>query len=151
MGDSDRIERHRQWIAGILFVLGAPQGLIGLWALFAPRNFYKNFGIGSGGWVSTLGAYDEHLVRDVGALFCALAVVMIAAAIRGRRSLAYTAVAAWLTFAVPHMVWHMFHLGPFSLGNAIANVVSLGWTVLGALIVLVLLHDSKRPARARAR
>jgi hypothetical protein len=147
---SDRIERHRDWIAGILVVLGAPQGLIGLWALFAPRSFYKNFGIGSGGWVSTLGAYDEHLVRDVGALFCALAVLMIVAAVRGQRSLSYIAVAVWLTIAVPHAVWHMFHLGPFSFGNAVANVISLGWTVVGALIVLALLRDSRARARAPA-
>jgi hypothetical protein len=147
--ESDRIERHRGWIAGILAVLGAPQGLIGLWALLAPRNFYRNFGIGSGGWVSTLGAYDEHLVRDVGALFAALAVLMIVAAVRGQRSLSFTAAAAWLTFAVPHMIWHLFNLGPYSTGNAIASVVTLAWTVAGGLIVLALLRDSARAPAAR--
>ncbi|HEX4759810.1 MAG TPA: hypothetical protein VH256_03375, partial [Thermoleophilaceae bacterium] len=91
MSDSDRIDRHRGWIAGLLVVLGAPQGLIGLWALLAPHNFYRNFGLGSDGWVQVLGAYDEHLVRDVGSLFCALAVLMIVAAVRGQRSLSYVA------------------------------------------------------------
>lgn len=144
MPDSDRIERHRGWIAGLLVVLGAPQGLIGLWALLAPHNFYKNFGLGSDGWVSVLGAYDEHLVRDVGALFCALAVLMIVAAVRGQRSLSYIAVAVWLTFAVPHAIFHAFNLGPYSTGDAIANVITIGWTVVGGLIVLALLRDSAR-------
>ena len=144
MADSDRIERHRDWIAGLLIVLGAPQGLIGLWALLAPHNFYANFGIGNDPWVKVLGAYDEHLVRDVGALFCALAVIMIVAAVRGQRSLSYVAVAAWLTFAVPHALFHFFNLGPYSTSDAIANVVAIGWTVVGPLIVLWLLRDSAR-------
>jgi hypothetical protein len=144
VNDADRIHRHREWIAGLLLALGIPQGLIGLWAFFAPHSFYKSFGIGSGGWVQTLGAYDEHLVRDVGSLFVGLAVLMTVAAVRGQRSLSYTAVAVWLTFAIPHMVWHMFNLGPYSFGNAIANVFSLGWTVAGGLIVLVLLRDDAK-------
>jgi hypothetical protein len=144
MTGSDRIERHRGWIAGLLVVLGAPQGLIGLWAFFAPHSFYKDFGAGSGGWVATLGAYDEHLVRDVGSLFVGLAVLMIVAAMQGRRTLTLTAVAVWLTFAVPHTIWHMFNLGPYSTGNAIANVITLGWTVVGGLVVLALVRDSAR-------
>jgi hypothetical protein len=141
---TDRIERHRELIGVLLLVLGVPQGLIGLWAFFAPHNFYANFGLGSGGWVSALGAYDEHLVRDVGSLFAGLGVLMVVAAARGQRSLTYTAVAVWLTFALPHMVWHMFNLGPLSTGNAIAEVITLGWTVAGALIVLVLLRADAR-------
>ncbi|HEY1596731.1 MAG TPA: hypothetical protein VGF74_15145 [Thermoleophilaceae bacterium] len=144
MNDGDRIERHREPIAGLLLVLGVPQGLLGLWAFFAPHSFYKNFGIGSGSWVAALGAYDEHLVRDVGSLFVGLGVLMTIAAVRGQRSLSYTAIAVWLTFALPHMVWHMFNLGPYSTGNAIANVITLGWTVAGALIVLVLLRDDAK-------
>jgi hypothetical protein len=144
MNDADRIERHRGWIAGILVVLGAPQGLIGLWALLAPRNFYKNFGLGGDGWVSVLGAYDEHLVRDVGSLFLALAVLLIFAAVRGQRSLSLIAAVVWLVFAVPHWIYHLFNLGPYATSDAIANAVSLTWTVAGGLIVLVLLRDSAR-------
>jgi hypothetical protein len=144
MNDSDRIERHRGWIAGLLVVLAAPQALIGLWALFAPHNFYSNFGLGGDPWVKVLGAYDEHLVRDVGSLFCALALVLIVAAVRGQRSLSYVAVAAWLTFAIPHAIYHFFNLGPYSTGDAIANVITIGWTVVGGVIVLWLLRDSAR-------
>src|SRR5436190_724123 len=47
---SDRIERHGRAIAGLLVVLGAPQALLGLWALLAPHSFYKDFGLGGKGW-----------------------------------------------------------------------------------------------------
>ena len=145
MNRSDHIERHRGWIAAIMVALGAPQLLIGLWALLAPHNFYVDFGPG-GGWVSTLGAYDEHLVRDVGALFVGLGVLMLIAAARGRRSLTLAAATVWLLFAVPHAIYHVLNLGPYGTADAVANAATLAWTVLGALIVLVLL---RRPAPAR--
>jgi len=139
MTHTDHIDRYRGWIAALLVALGAPQALIGVWALFAPQNFYDDFGPG-GGWVSTLGAYDEHLVRDVGGLFIGLGVLMIVAAVRGRRSLTQTAVAVWLIFAVPHAIYHLLNLGPYTTADAVANAVTLVWTVLAAVIVLLLLR-----------
>ena len=149
MNGSDRIERHGRAIAGLLVVLGAPQALLGLWALLSPHSFYKDFGLGGKGWVATLGAYDEHLVRDVGSLFLGLGVLLIIAAVRGQRSLSTVAAIVWLIFAIPHTIYHLFNLGPYSTGNAIANVITLGWTVVGGVIVLVLLRDQE-PARAAA-
>jgi AhpD family alkylhydroperoxidase len=145
MTHDDHIDRHRGWIAALLVALGAPQALIGLWALLAPRGFYDDFGPG-GGWVSALGAYDEHLVRDVGGLFIGLGVLMIVAAVRGRRSLTLTAVAVWLIFAVPHAIYHALNLGPYTTADAIANAATLGWTVLAPILVLLMLRS---PARAR--
>lgn len=144
MTTDDRIVRYRGWIAALLVALGAPQALIGLWALLAPRNFYGDFGPG-GGWVSALGPYDEHLVRDVGALFVGLGVLMILAAARGRRSLTVAAVAVWLIFAVPHAIYHVLNLGPYSTADAVANSLTLGWTVLGGLIVLGLVASAGTP------
>jgi AhpD family alkylhydroperoxidase len=146
MTHDDHIDRHRGLISALLVALGAPQALIGLWALLAPRGFYDDFGPG-GGWVSALGAYDEHLVRDVGSLFVGLGVLMIVAAVRGRRSLTLTAVTVWLIFAVPHAIYHFLNLGPYDTADAVANAATLGWTVLAALIVLVLLR-SPAPGRA---
>jgi hypothetical protein len=144
MNESDRIERHRTAVGGLLVVLGAPQALIGLWALLAPHSFYKDFGLGSKGWVSTLGAYDEHLVRDVGTLFLGLGVLLIIAAVRGQRSLSVVAAVVWLIYALPHALWHFFNLGPYSAGDAIGNVIALGWQVVGGVLVLVLLRDEAR-------
>src|SRR5256885_3835110 len=52
---------------------------IGLWATFAPRSWYDHFPGGGRHWVAVDGPYNEHLTRDVGALYLALAVVTIAA------------------------------------------------------------------------
>ena len=148
MNGSDSIERHRTAIAGLLVVLGAPQALLGLWALMAPHGFYKDFGLGGKGWVSVLGAYDEHLVRDVGSLFLGLGLLLLIAAVRGQRSLSTVAAVVWLIFAIPHAIYHAFNLGPYATGDAIANVITLTWTVVGGLLILVLLRDE---ARVRAR
>jgi hypothetical protein len=148
VNSTDRIERHRRAIAGLLVVLGAPQALIGLWALLAPHSFYSDFGLGGQGWVETLGSYDQHLVRDVGALFVGLGVLLIIAAVRGQRSLSVVAAIVWLIFAIPHAIYHFFNLGPYDTGDAIANVIAIGWTVVGGVLVLVLLRD-RQPARER--
>ena len=60
----------------VLGILAAVQATDGLYALLAPRSFYDDFPVGRG-WVEALPAYSEHLVRDVGALFLATAVVMM--------------------------------------------------------------------------
>ena len=50
--------------------------VVGAWALLVPASFWSDFP-GSGlGWVAAAGPYDEHLVRDVGALYLALGVVL---------------------------------------------------------------------------
>jgi uncharacterized protein DUF4345 len=149
VNENDRIVRHREWIAALLLVLGVPQAAIGAWALLAPHSFWADFPVGGSGWVETLGAYDEHLVRDVGTLFLGLGVLLIIAAIRGQRSLSVVAAVIWLIYALPHTLWHYFNLGPYNAGNAIANVVTLGWQVAGGVILLVLLRNQE-PARERA-
>jgi hypothetical protein len=67
--------------------LGLVSLQIGAWAQFAPRSFYDSYpGLGHA-WVSIDGPFNEHLVRDVGGLNLALAVVLIIAAINGSRPL----------------------------------------------------------------
>lgn len=148
MTDPDRIATHRGGIRFLLLALGIPQGLIGLWAVFAPHSFYGEFPTGTGGWVHVLGPFDEHLVTDVGALFVGLAVMMSMAALYLRRTLVTTATITWLVFSVPHLAWHSFNLGPYDTADAIGNALTLGWTVVGGLLILVLLYRP-RPLRPR--
>ncbi|RTL69410.1 MAG: hypothetical protein EKK42_04560 [Pseudonocardiaceae bacterium] len=76
-----------------LLVLAATQAFVGLWALPAPRSFYDDFPAPGRSWVSALPPYNEHLVRDVGALSLALTVLLVAAAIwLDRRLVAITLV-----------------------------------------------------------
>lgn len=103
--------------------------------MLAPRSFYEDFPAGRG-WVEALPAYNEHLVRDVGSLFLATAVVMLAATIWPERRLVGVALLSYLAFSVPHFAYHVLNLGPYGTGDAIANVASLLFTVLAPIAVL---------------
>src|SRR4028118_863279 len=88
-----------------------------------PRLFYEDFPLPGRDWVSTLGPYDEHLVRDYGALNLALGILLVATALFLERRLTRVALAAWLGYALPHFVYHTTlteHFSPFD------NVGQLG-------------------------
>ncbi len=130
-----------------LGALAAVQAIDGIYALAAPHSFYADFPAGRG-WVEALPAYNEHLVRDVGALFLATAVFLGAAAYFLERRLAAVALVSFLVFSVPHTIYHVLNLGPYGVGDAVANVIALGATVLLPLWLLWLLA---RPAPAAHR
>ena len=117
---------------------------LGLWATFAPRSFFDDFpGLGRH-WVRVYGPYNEHLMRDFGALNLALAVLTIAALITLGRQLVIAVAIAWLAWGVPHLVYHLRHLDMFSTGDKVGNVVTLAAVPVLAVIVLVL--ELRRPA-----
>jgi hypothetical protein len=118
------------WIL-VLSALG-----VGVQAQFFPRSFYDDFPFGRG-WVAMDGRYNEHLVRDVGALNLALLVLTVAALIVSTRVIARTAALSWLVYSVPHFVYHLRHLTMSMSGaDKVAIVVSLAVTVIAPLIVL---------------
>lgn len=127
--------RHRTAIRTGLVALGLLQLVDGLYALLAPSSFYRDFPLGRG-WVEALPAYNEHLVRDVGGLFLATAVVLLAAAWTMERRLVIVAAASFVTFAIPHTIYHYANLGPYSTGDAIANGLGLAATVLVPVWIL---------------
>ncbi len=146
----DRPVPHPIAFRAVMIGLGFVQTVNGLWALFAPRSFYEDFPPGRGGWVSALPAYNEHLLRDVGGLFLATGVLLLVAAVQLERRLVGVSLVVWLLFAVPHAVYHVFNLEPYSTADAVGNVISLGLTVVlpGALLVL-LARPAARPQPAR--
>ena len=118
---------------------------LGVWSTFAPRSFFDDYpGLGRH-WVRAYGPYNEHLVRDFGALNLALAVVTIAALITLGRPLVIAVAIAWLAWGVPHLVYHLRHLDVFSTGDKVANVVGLAAVPVLAVVVLALILP--RPAR----
>ena len=132
----------------LLVLMAASSGLIGLWALLAPRSFYDDFPGGGRHWVSADGPYNEHLVRDVGGLYVAVTVVAVAAAIVLTPALVRTAAVATLAFAIPHFAYHAAHTGPYSTTDAAALLVSLGLAVVLPIAVLVVVS---RPDDGRLR
>lgn len=120
---------------GLLF-LTVSSGVIGVWAVLAPRSFYDDFPGGGRSWVSALPPYNEHLVRDVGGLYLALTVVLLAAAVIMERRLVIVALVAALVNAVPHFIFHVGHTDGLSTGDQIAQTVSLA-LVLAVPIALL--------------
>lgn len=148
MTAADRISPNRRPLfrAGLI-PLAAIQAFLGLYALVAPRSFYEDFPLGRG-WVAALPSYSEHLVRDVGGLFLATAVILGAAALWLDRRLVLAALASFLAFSLPHTTYHLFNLEVYGAADALANVVTLGATVLVpvALLVLALRREPEGPA-----
>lgn len=110
---------------------------VGLWAAFAPRSFYDDFPGAGRAWVAVDGPYNEHLVRDVGALNLALAVVAIVAFVTLSRAAVLAAGGAWLVYGVPHLVYHLRHLDELDGGDDVAVAVTLALNVLVAGLVVV--------------
>ncbi len=127
---------ERTWMRIALGYLAVLALQIGIWAQFAPRSFYDGFpGLGRS-WVSVDGPYNEHLVRDVGGLYLALGVLVVAAMVTLSRALVATACLAVLASGVPHAVYHVAHRDGLATGDL---AVSLTGLVLAALIPAVLL------------
>ncbi|GAB2857403.1 hypothetical protein GCM10027176_69830 [Actinoallomurus bryophytorum] len=101
-------------------------------------NWYANFpGLGRS-WLPQLGPYNEHLAKDTGAMFLAMAVLTIISLrhVRDVR-LVRTTGAAWLVFSVPHLVFHTRHLDMYGKEDQVLNVVVLSVLVLLATLLLV--------------
>ena len=116
---------HRTWLRIGLGYLAIVALQVGLWAQFAPRSFYDDFpGLGRT-WVSVDGPYNEHLVRDVGGLYLALAVLVIVAAVTLSRTMIATAAGAALVSGVPHFVYHVSNTDGLSGGDIAASLTGL--------------------------
>jgi hypothetical protein len=130
--------RHQAWLRIGLLFLAATTLNGSLWALPFPRSFYEDFPLPGRDWVSTLGPYDEHLVRDYGALNLALGILLVATALFLERRLTRVALAAWLGYALPHFVYHTTLTEHFSPFDNVGQLGSLGLQVLLPLVLLFL-------------
>lgn len=133
------------WVRLGFSLLAAPALVVGVWALLVPRSFYDDFPAAGRHWVSALGPYNEHLVRDVGALNLALGALLVLAAILLDRHLVQAALVAWLVYAIPHFLFHATELEALSLLDNVMNLFTLGLAVL--LPLALLLGTSRRPSK----
>ena len=134
---------NRPLVTRIILAYLALQSLqLGVWALFAPRSFYDGFPGFGRTWVAIDGPYNEHLVRDFGALNLALLVLLGAAAFTLSRQLVIVACIAAMTWGVPHLLYHVFNTDGLSSSDVVAN---LGGLLIFAVLPVVALIAS-RPA-----
>jgi hypothetical protein len=131
-------------IRAMLVALAVVGVVTGLWAAFAPRGFYDDFPGGGRSWVSADGPYNEHLVRDFGALSLALAAVTIVALVTLARPAVVAAALAWLVFGVLHLVYHARHLDVYDTGDKVGTMAALAVGVALPLVVLVAVLPRRR-------
>jgi hypothetical protein len=132
MATADRSARPRLLARGALLLAGAAQAEIGIWGLIAPHSFFTTYpGLGHH-WVSALGPYNEHLLRDYAATELGFAVLLATAAIWFERRLVLVAAVAFLAATLPHLAYHLTTTGSFSSGD---NVGSLGGFAVELVLV----------------
>ena len=134
----------------ILWLLAAVQVLVGGWAAVAPRSFFDRFPGWGHSWTALLPPYNEHLTRDVGGLSLALAVVTAVAALTLERRMVAATALAWLFYSVPHLAFHLAHLGGIPTADQVGEVASLGLGVAAPLLLLAVAAVSPAAATARA-
>ncbi len=74
----------------MLWLLAVSALALGVQAEFTPRAFYDDFPFGRG-WVAMDGRYNEHLIRDFGALNLAIFVLTVGALFVGTRAISRVA------------------------------------------------------------
>jgi hypothetical protein len=129
----------------VLALLGLLGLFVGMWATSFPESFYTSFpGFGLH-WIEQAGAYDEHLIRDVGAMYLALTAITVAAAFARSAAPGRLAGLAWTVFGAIHFAFHVSHLEGSAL-DRVGNVVALG---LSLVLGIVLLRRGADRAEAR--
>jgi nucleoside-diphosphate-sugar epimerase len=120
----------------MLWILAFSAFGVGVQAEFFPRSFYDDFPFGRG-WVAMDGRYNEHLIRDVGALNLALLVLTIGAIVVGSRAISRITAVSWFVYSAPHLVYHLRHLTMVMPGvDKVGIVVSLSVPVVASIVML---------------
>ncbi|GAB2587611.1 hypothetical protein Aab01nite_49900 [Paractinoplanes abujensis] len=130
-----------------MLILAVSAAVAGVWAAAFPMSFYHDFPAPGRHWVSTLGPYSEHLVRDVGALYLALLVLSVWAWRRPTPEALRVTGGAWLIFNAIHFLWHMLHLEMFPPIDKVGHAAALGGVL--ALSIVLLLPDRVTPRGGR--
>ncbi len=117
-------------------ILGFTGLQLGLWIQVAPRSFFDEFPGFGHRWVASFQPYNEHLLRDFGAMNLALGLLAVVAAVRFDRTFVRVACAVWFIFGIQHLAFHMVHfsaldgidryLSPGALAFVLVAAV-LGW------------------------
>ncbi|MEN0022368.1 MAG: hypothetical protein AAGC61_03735 [Microbacterium sp.] len=110
---------------------------VGGWAYFSARGFYDSFPGVLGSWVSVDGPFNEHLIRDVGAMYLALAAAGIGGLIWRDAVVSRVLGLAWTLFGALHFAYHALHLGHMTMESAVGEMVALGVSLLLGILLLI--------------
>ena len=122
----------------ILVVLAISTAALGIWAYFVPHSWYVTFPGGGQHWLPPLGPYNEHFVKDIGAMFLALTVLSCAGLVYVKNEAVVRTVAAVaLAFGVLHLIYHVQMLHMYDTQDKVLNLVALVTPVLLAASLFV--------------
>lgn len=110
---------------------------VGGWAFFAPRSFYDSFPGVLGTWISIDGPFNEHLVRDVGAMYLALGVASLGGLAWRSTAVFRVLGLAWTVFGLLHLAYHATHLDHVDVATAVGSIVSLSISLALGVVLLI--------------
>ena len=119
-----------------LVALAVIQLVVGFWTLVFPASFYHD--VPTVDWTPP---YSEHLFRDFGSTTLGIGIVVAAAAYWLERRLVFVALAAYLAYSVPHLIFHAEHLEGDS---PVLSTLLLIFTLLSVLLPLALLPVARK-------
>ncbi|MEU0882242.1 hypothetical protein ABZ345_26800 [Lentzea sp. NPDC005914] len=121
-----------------LAFLAVTSAYVGVFAYFATGSFYENFpGLGLR-WLPQLGPFNEHLIKDVGAFYLGITVLILLALANARNAAVVQATgAALLVFNVLHFYYHLTMLHVYEPRDQWLNAILLGLTVVLSVVLVV--------------
>jgi hypothetical protein len=142
--------RYAREIRLTLVALALPSLLVGVWALVSPSGFHDDFPGAGRHWLGAFGPYNEHMVRDFGALNLALGFVLLFAARTMDRRLVQAAAGAMLVYAVPHLIYHLAEIERLGTLDNVLSTSALALLVVVPIGILVLTRERHMSLRLRA-
>ena len=141
-------QRVPRWVRlGMVVALAAPQLVVGLWAVLAPRSWFDSFPGLDPRLVAAEPPFNAHLATDAGAGFLATGIALLVAALIARRGAVYVSLATYAAFAVPHALYHAINPAPgLTGGEDLLNVLVLA---SGIVMAAVLAWGAWAPSPAR--
>lgn len=116
---------NQKWIKLLLAINAVTLVPLALWPLASPQNFYDNFPGGGMHWIDVNGPYNEHFIRDFGALNAALLVVIVFALLKPSKTLYQATGVAIAVYALPHAIYHLNHLDVYKSSEKLTAVAPL--------------------------
>ena len=118
-----------------LAFLGVVGLFVGIWALFFPRAFYDVFPGFGHVWVSPDGPYNEHLVRDVGALNLAIGILAGLALVRRAWVSPFTVGLVTLAYTLPHFIYHLTKRTLLEPIDQLGELIALAAALIASVVL----------------
>jgi hypothetical protein len=122
---------------------------MGLWSFFAPETFFHDFPFEGADWVSTLGLYNEHLMRDFGSAEVGLGTATVIAAWRGSPDSVRHLLWGYIAFGILHLGYHFTTFGFFSAASAASQAIALATFIAIPTALLTALSRAARKETPR--